>query len=120
MDWFDSLALTSVAMLPRAHGGPWGDGWIRRETQDEPTLRKGCAIVRDTILNRYYKEYGSIICRDVLRKFFGKTWDLSDDAESNDFLQISQGCTIIQTAVWTTEIILDELEKGHINPLPGN
>ncbi|MEI6412955.1 MAG: tRNA pseudouridine(13) synthase TruD [Pseudomonadota bacterium] len=34
MDWLDALALTSVAMLPRAHGGPWGDGWIRRETQD--------------------------------------------------------------------------------------
>jgi hypothetical protein len=33
---------------------------------------------------------------------------------SKEFLGITHGCTIMQTARWTTEIILDELEKGNV------
>ena len=33
---------------------------------------------------------------------------------SNDFLGITKGCTIMQTARWVTEIILDEFEKGNL------
>ena len=87
---------------------------ISRETQDDSILRKGCAIIRNTILDKYYKEYNSLICKDVQRKYFGKAWDLTDDEMSHEFLGVSHGCTIMQTAMWATEIILDEFEKGNV------
>ena len=87
---------------------------IPREGQDVSLLRAGCATVRNTILDKYYREYGSILCKDVQRKFFGKAWDLTSDEMSHEFLGITHGCTIMQTARWTTEIILDEFEKGNV------
>jgi hypothetical protein len=87
---------------------------ISRETQDVNLLRSTCATVRNTLLDKYYKEYRSILCKDVQRKFFGKAWDLTRDDMSHEFLGITQGCTIMQTAKWTTEIILDEFEKGNV------
>ena len=87
---------------------------IPREGQDDSLLRKGCATVRDTILDKYYQEYRSILCKDVQRKFFGKAWDLTSDEMSHEFLGVTHGCTIMQTAMWATEIILDEYEKGNV------
>ena len=87
---------------------------VSREGQDVSLLRTACAIVRNTILDKYYREYNSILCKDVQRKFFGKAWDLTRDDMSHDFLEITQGCTIMQTARWATEIILDEFEKGNV------
>ena len=87
---------------------------IQREGQDDSVLRAGCATVRNTILDRYFREYGSILCKDVQRKYFGKAWDLTSDEMSKEFLGITHGCTIMQTARWTTEIILDEFEKGNV------
>ena len=85
-----------------------------REGQDDRTLRQACATIRDTILDKYYQEYRSILCKDVQRKYFGKAWDLTNDEMSREFLGISHGCTIMQTAMWATEIILDEFEKGNV------
>ena len=87
---------------------------ISREAQDVNTLRKACAIIRNTILDKYYQEYNSILCKDVQRKFFGKAWDLTRDDMSHEFLGITRGCTIMQTAKWATEIIVDEFEKGNV------
>ncbi len=87
---------------------------ISREAQDVSTLRKGCATIRNTILDKYYKEYNSLLCKDVQRKYFGKAWDLTDDEMSHEFLGVTRGCTIMQTAMWTTEFILDEFKKGNL------
>jgi hypothetical protein len=87
---------------------------IPREGQDVSLLRSACATVRNTILDKYYREYGSILCKDVQRKFFGKAWDLTSDEMSHEFLGITRGCTIMQTAMWATEIVLDEFEKGNV------
>ena len=87
---------------------------ISRDAQDDNTIRMGCAIIRDTILDNYYREYNSMLCKDVQRKFFGKAWDLTSDRMSEEFLRITRGCTIMQTAIWATEIILDEFEKGNV------
>ena len=70
--------------------------------------------VRDTLLAEYYKRYGSILCKDVMRKYFGKAWDLTSEEMTREFLGITEGCTIMQTAMWATEIILDEFEKGNV------
>lgn len=87
---------------------------VSREGQDVKLLRAACATVRNTVLARYYKEYGSILCKDVQRKFFGKAWDLTRDDMSHEFLGITRGCTIMQTAKWAVEIILDEFVKGNV------
>ena len=87
---------------------------IPEEGPLETPLRSACATVRDTILARYRQEYGSILCKDVQRIFFGKAWDLTRDDMTREFLGITRGCTIMQTAKWTTEIILDEFEKGNV------
>jgi hypothetical protein len=83
-----------------------------RSKQDETRLRNFCAKVQNTLLDRFNKEYGSISCRDILNKYFGRVWNLIDDEASNDFLQVSHGCAIKQAVAWTTEIILGELQKG--------
>ena len=87
---------------------------IAREGQDDKALRTGCATVRNTIVAKYYQEYNSLLCKDVQRKFFGKAWDLTSDEMSQEFLGITHGCTIMQTAKWATEIILDEFERGNV------
>jgi hypothetical protein len=93
---------------------------IQQETFNERSFRENCATVRNTLLNKYYQEYNSILCKDVQRKFFGKAWDLARDDMSIEFLGISRGCTIMQTAMWTTEIILDEFEKGNVKGYVGS
>ena len=87
---------------------------FQRDSINESLFRQSCAIVRDALLNRYYQKYNSVICRDIQRKFFGKAWDLTRDEMSAEFLGISKGCVIVEGAMWTTEIILDELEKGNV------
>jgi hypothetical protein len=81
------------------------------DSTDESAVRGTAGAFRDTLLKKYHRKYGSILCKDVQRKYFGKAWDLTDDEMTGEFLGITRGCVIIQTARWTTGIILDELEK---------
>lgn len=84
---------------------------VPMDSGDVSAARQIAAIFRDTLLKKYFNKYGSILCKDVQRKYFGKAWNLVDDEMTNEFLGITRGCTIMQTAKWATEIILDELEK---------
>ena len=93
---------------------------IPREGQDVELLGAACATVRNTILDKYYREYRSILCKDVQRKFFGKAWDLTNKEMDQEFRGLTLGCTIMQTAKWTTEIILDEFEKGNVKGYVGS
>ena len=81
------------------------------DSADVSAARQAAATVRNTLLAKYYQEYGSILCKDVQRKYFGKAWNLTDDKMAHEFLGITHGCTIMHTAEWATGIILDELEK---------
>jgi len=69
---------------------------------------------------RYYQEYNSILCKDVQRKFFGKAWDLTRDDTGAEFLGITKGCVIMETAMLATEIILDEFKKGNVKGYVGS
>jgi hypothetical protein len=84
-----------------------------QKTDPEASQRVGHSL-RDTLLAKYYENYQSILCKDVMRKYFGKAWNLVSDEMTMEFLSITDGCTIRQTAKWATEIILDEFEKGNI------
>lgn len=82
------------------------------EAINESLFRQSCAIVRDALLTKYYQKYNSLLCKDIQRKFYGKAWDLTRDEMSAEFLGISKGCVIMEGAMWATEVILDEFEKG--------
>ncbi len=93
---------------------------LQRENINETLFRKSCAIVRDALLNKYYQKYNSLLCKDIQRKFFGKAWDLTRDEMSAEFLGISEGCVIMEGAMWATEVILDEFEKGNVKGYVGS
>ena len=87
---------------------------IQRESQDKSLFRQSCATVWNALLNKYYQKYNSLLCKDVQRKFFGKAWDLTRDDMNAEFLGITKGCVIMEGAMWATEVILDEFEKGNV------
>jgi hypothetical protein len=93
---------------------------LQREAIDERLFRQSCAIVRDALLNKYYQKYNSMLCKDIQRKSFGRAWDLTRDEMSAEFLGISEGCVIMEGAMWATEIILDEFEKGNVKGYVGS
>ena len=87
---------------------------LRPETINENLFRQSCAIVRGALLDKYYRKYSSLLCKDIQRKFYGKAWDLTRDEMSAEFLGITKGCVIMEGAMWATEVILDEFEKGNV------
>jgi hypothetical protein len=93
---------------------------LRLETTDESLFRQSCAIVRDTLLDKYRQKYDSLLCKGIQRKFYGKSWDLTRDEMSAEFLAITQGCVIMEGAMWATEVILDEFEKGNVKGYVGS
>ena len=93
---------------------------LQRETFNEALFRQNCATVRNALLSRVHERYNSVLCKDVQRKFFGKAWDLARDDMGTEFLGITKGCIIMETAMATTEIILDEFEKGNVKGYAGN
>jgi hypothetical protein len=93
---------------------------LRRESTNESLFRQSCAIVRDALLDEYYHKYDSLLCKDIQRKFYGKAWDLTRDEMSAEFLGITEGCVIMEGAMWATEVILGELEKGNVKGYVGS
>jgi len=93
---------------------------LQREKFDEAGFRENCTTVRNALLNKYYQKYNSLLCKDVQRKFFGKAWDLTRDDMGGEFLGITKGCVIMETAMLATEIILNEFEKGNVKGYVGS
>ncbi|MFC1948713.1 C-GCAxxG-C-C family (seleno)protein [Chloroflexota bacterium] len=101
----------SVLAMGLAYGNPEDSGGVESE-------QRAGKRIQSTLLATYYQNYGSILCKDVMRKYFGKSWDLTSDEMTREFLNITDGCTIRQTAKWAAEIILDEFEKGNLKIKP--
>ncbi len=76
-------------------------------------LRRSAFIARELILNEYFKDYRSILCKDIQRKYFKKAWDLTDDKTAHEFLGITNGCIILDAIKLAVNCILDENEKGN-------
>ena len=86
------------------------------DTMYSSVVHEDCITIRNKFLDKYYQKYGSILCKEIQRKYYGKSWDLTRTDMTKEFLGISQGCIIAQSARLATEIILDELEEGNITP----
>jgi hypothetical protein len=87
---------------------------IQRKNFDEASFRDNCATIRKALLTNYYQKYYSLLCKDIQRKFFGKSWDLTRADTGAEFLGITEGCVIMETTMLATKIILDEFEKGNV------
>jgi hypothetical protein len=106
---------------------------ITREMQlkDRSVRQLGYSAVQKGVVDKYYEKYNSILCKDVQRNRFGRAWDLTRPEMRQEFLQTSgyfdineitpekhvcltPDCTIALAAMWATEQILAELEKGSL------
>jgi hypothetical protein len=85
-----------------------------RSSADVAATRRAAATIRNTLIEKAYQDYRSILCKDIQRKYFGKAWNLADDKMAHEFLSISTGCVIMDIAKLVTGYILDEIEKGNI------
>ena len=69
---------------------------------------------------RFIDEYGSIICMDIHKKIFGRSFDLWDP-EEKELFEASGAHTdkcpsiVAKAASWVTEILLDELEAREMD-----
>lgn len=79
--------------------------------KDMSIVGDGYDIVWRAILDRYDEKYRSQLCKDVQRKHYGKSWDFRIPEMTDEYLEVSDGCTIKETAVWTAGCILDEFEQ---------
>jgi hypothetical protein len=84
------------------------------DLRNPPVADKAGAQVRDTLLEKFYLDYRSILCKDVMRKYFGKAWNLTSREMTQEFLGITDGCVIRKTARLIAGIILDKYEKGEL------
>jgi len=108
-------ALTGEGTCGAVTGGVMAIGMALRIPSDSPVpMQQGAEIARSTIIKSFYSDYGSILCKDIMRKYFGKAWNLMDKKMEEEFLSITDGCVIKQTATLTAGIILDEVEKGNV------
>lgn len=79
---------------------------------DDPAAAYKAALgLRKTLLDKFYEKYRSTLCKDVMRKYFGKAWNLEDNDMTMEFLGITDGCVIKSTAAMGAGLILDALEK---------
>lgn len=102
---------------------------LKKQLENRRLRRKGYTAVQQGVVDKFVDRYNSILCKDVQRKTFGKAWDLSRPEMSEEFVRtsgvfdISQrtpdravcltpDCTIALGAMWATQYILEELEKG--------
>jgi len=82
------------------------------EGRDTRILPYAAESVQEAILDKFNAKYGSQLCRDVQRGRYGKSWDLKRPDMLEEFLGMSEGCAIKETAVMAVEFILDELEMA--------
>ena len=58
--------------------------------------------------NAFEKEFGSLICRDIHKSIFGKTYNLSDSVQQQEFLEAG-GLTKCRAPVETASRIVAEI-----------
>lgn len=84
-----------------------------REDFPKPGQREKCMVLSKRLYDRFMEEYGSVVCKDVQTKIMGRSFNLWDPKEREEF-NAAGGHTdkcpdvVGKTAKWTVEILLDE------------
>jgi len=68
------------------------------------------------LYDKFKQEYGSIVCRDIHKKLFGRTFDLIDREDYEEFEKMGahvDKCPEVsgKAACWAAEIILNLIKK---------
>jgi hypothetical protein len=107
--------LTGEGTCGAVAGGTMAIGMAKGIPMDNPSpMQETAVLIQKTLLKKFYEKYGSILCKEIMRKYFGKAWNLWDEEMTEEFLGITDGCVIRETAELTAGIILDEVEKRNI------
>ncbi|KYK37317.1 MAG: hypothetical protein AYK18_10280 [Theionarchaea archaeon DG-70] len=66
--------------------------------------------------DKFREEFGGVLCKEVQKKIFGRSFNILDREEYREFERRgahTDKCTNVvgKAAIWTAEIILDELKK---------
>jgi C_GCAxxG_C_C family probable redox protein len=125
----DSLAggtaLSTQGTCGALVGGMLALGFLEGRNYEDFSLGKRNRLVFKFVkklYNRFLKEYGSPLCKDVQKKIFGRSYILLDTKEYSEFEEAGahrDKCPSVAGNVtkWTAEIILNEIkiEKFIIN-----
>jgi C_GCAxxG_C_C family probable redox protein len=88
-----------------------------REKFDDDREENYCSFRMATSLHdRFVEEYGSIICREIHKEIFGRSfdmWDKEDKARFEEAGAHREKCTgvVAHATGWAMEILLDEIER---------
>ncbi len=72
----------------------------------------------DKLCKRFEEAYGSIVCRDIQKIKFGRSFNLQDEGELKTLHEAMQsnpdGCQAVvrDASCWTAEIVIEILQKG--------
>ncbi len=111
------VCMTGEGTCGAVSGGAMAMGFalgVPRGNSDTTAAHQAAGVIRDTLLAAFYRQYGSILCKDVQRKYFGKAWDLCNEEMTREFLGITKGCVIMDSAKTIAGFLLDEYEKGNL------
>jgi C_GCAxxG_C_C family probable redox protein len=68
--------------------------------------------------DKFIEKYGTVICSEIHKKLFGRSFDLRDDSQKEQFRNSGahkdndKCCAVVgDGARWATELILDEIER---------
>ena len=118
----DSLAggtaLSTQGTCGALVGGMLAIGYLEGREYNDFILKKRNRRVfkfAKLLYNRFIKEYGSPLCKDVQKKLFGRSYILLDPKEYKEFEEAGahvDKCPSVagNVARWTAEIILKEIK----------
>jgi C_GCAxxG_C_C family probable redox protein len=89
-------------------------GRQRSKFDDDDQNRRTADKLAVLLHDRFIREYGSVTCREIHDRLFGRRFDLWNDSDKAAFDKAgahTDKCTsvVAKAASWTTEIILGEL-----------
>lgn len=93
----------------------------RRENCDDDFAEKECAHnMAFALLQRFEREYGSVICKAIHTGIFGRSFDLKNSRDRQAFEELgahADKCTSVvgKAASWAAELILEELSSRSLS-----
>jgi len=92
-------------------------GRNKEEFEKKDTLDKRAGYLYRKLYNRFIREYGSCLCKDIQMKLFGCSFDLWNKKDKKAFEKAGghrDKCPTVvgKACAWTVEIILNEINHN--------